>query len=181
MRNNLLQKLYNRDSTIFLEITLILFLLILFFMMDYFIYWQPTLDQFLREHSTLQQKQLALHQKQSQLIQEKKTESTLQQWRNRDTDFYTTMSSVSTVNQQVSLLTNLIQNAHFTILQLTKINNVKHSITDCTSTITATGQFIDLFSLITTLNHFAIPFTLSELSINQHQFKMTFILRDCRA
>lgn len=181
MRNSALLKFYNRDSTIFIEIILIVFLFILFFMMDYFIFWQPTLNQFLHENHTLQHKQSTLLKKQTQLIQEKKTQSTLQQWQNNDADFYNTVLSASTVNQQLSLLTKLIQNAHFTILQMTKINMIKHSRTNCTLTLTATGQFIDLFSLITTLNHFSIPFTLSELSINHHQFKMTFILRGCHA
>lgn len=181
MRNSALLKLYNRDSTIFVEIILILFLFILFFTIDYFIFWQPTLDQLLHENHTLQQKQSTLLKKQTQLIQEKKTLLTLQQWRNNDADFYTTVSSVSTVNQQLSLLTKLIQNAHFTILQMTKTSMMKHSQTDCILTLTATGQFIDLFLLITTLNHFSIPFTLSKLSINHHQFKMTFILRGCHA
>lgn len=179
MRNSVLFKFYNRDSTMLVEITLILFLFILFFTMDYFIFWQPTLNQLFDENHALHQKQAELLNKQSQLIQEKKTLSTLQQWKNSNTDFYTTVSSVSDVNQQLSLLTKLIQNAHFTILQITKINQIKQSKTDCALTISATGQFIDLFSLITTLNHFAIPFTLSELSINHHQFKMNFIFRDC--
>lgn len=181
MRNNLLLKHYNRNRTIFIELTLILFLFILFFILDYFVCWQPTLNLFLRENHALQQKQSALLKKQSQLIQEKKTLSELQQWQHNNTDFYTLVSSVSTVNQQLSLLTKLIQSAHFNIVQMTKINAIKNSTTNCALTLTATGQFINLFSLITTLNHFAIPFTLSELSINHHQFKMTFVLRGCHA
>lgn len=181
MRNGVLLKFYNRDSAMLIEITLILFLFILFFAMDYFIFWQPTLNQLFCENHALHQKQTELLNKQSQLIQEKKTLSTLQQWQNSNTDFYTTVSSVSDVNQQLSLLTRLIQNAHFTISQLTKINRIKQSKTDCALTISATGQFIDLFSLITTLNHFAIPFTLSTLSITHHQFKMGFVLRGCYA
>lgn len=181
MRYNALLKFYNRDSTIFVEIILILFLCMLFFTIDCFVFWQPTLNQFLHEDHILQQKQSALFKKQIQLIQEKKTLSTLQQWKNNNAGFYNTVSSVSNVNQQLSLLTKLIQNAHFTILQMTKMSMMKHSRTDCTLIFTATGQFIDLFSLITTLNHFSIPFALSKLSINHHQFKMTFILRGCHA
>ncbi|GEM_PF-4168134 len=181
MRNSLLQKIYNRNSMLLIELTLILFLFTAFLMMDYFVCWQPTLNQFLRENHALLQKQTEFLKKQSQLIQEKKTLSALQQWKNTNTDFYAVVSSVSNVNQQLSLLTKLIQNAHFTILQMTKINMVKHSQTNCTLTLTTTGQFINLFSLITTLNHFAIPFTLSELSIDHHQFKMAYVLRGCHA
>lgn len=177
MTNNTSQQI---NGVIFVELTLALFLFFSFAMINYFIGWQPTLNQLLRDTHTLQQKHAALLEKQSQLIQEKKTLSTLQQWQNSNADFYTTVSLASNVNQQLSLLTKLIQNAHFTILQMTKINMIKHSRADCTLTFTATGQFIDLFSLITTLNHFAIPFTLSELLIN-HQFKMTFVLRGCHA
>ena len=181
MLNSLTQKLYNRHGTIFVELTLLLFLFILFILFDYFICFQPTLNQFLQEKHTLQQKYNALLKKQAQLIQEKKTLSLLQQWHNSNTDFYSTVSATSTINQQLSLLTKLIQGAHFAILQMTKISPMKHSQTDCELTLTTTGQFIDLFSLITTLNHFAMPFTLSELSIDHHQFKMTFVLRGCHA
>ncbi len=179
--SSITQKLYNRNSIIFVELTLILFLFLLFTLFDYFICWQPTLNQFLHENHILQQKHTALLQKQKALIQEKNTLNELLQWRKSNAVFYATVSAVSNIDQQLSLLTGLIQNAHFTILKMDKPHISKHSQTDYTLSFTMTGQFIDLFSLITTLNHFAIPFTLSELSINHHLFKMTFVLRGYHA
>lgn len=181
MRNSLLQKINHHNNTILIELVSILFIGILFFLLDYFVCWQPTLNEFLQENHAVEQKQAALLKKQTQLFHEKKTLSELQTWKNNNPLFYADVSAISNVNQQLSLLTKLIQNAHFDILQMTKIKVLNNSKSNCTLTLTATGQFINLFSLITTLNHFTIPFTLSELSIHHHQFKMTFVLRGCHA
>ena len=155
-------------------------LFILFFAaLDYLVMWQPQLNHLLQLKQTLQQLKEHVIKKQNQLKIEENTKTLLKQWENKNPDFYQRVTGIKTPNQQFSLLTDLIQNAHFQILTITKNDTFKNATKDCQLSIKTNGQFSDLLSLIDTLTHFVIPFQLTQLSISTHQYNMMFVVRDC--
>ena len=161
------------------ELLSISLFIVFFATLDYWVIWQPQLNHLLQLNQTDKQLHSNVIKKQAQLAREKNTNAMLKQWQNKNPDFYRQVAAIRTPNQQISLLTSLIQNAHFQILQITKINALKNSTKDCRLSIKSNGQFFDLLSLIDTLTHFVIPFQMTQLSINQHQYNMMFVVRDC--
>lgn len=176
-----LQKVTLSDNFFLLDISLVFFLSCCFLFFNYLYFCHNAIDNCFHAKKVYQLQQLTLIANQLAHRTEKNNLKQLDTWKKKHPNFYGLVTPLSNVNQQLSFLTQLIEQSHLTINELSKINKLPHSQYDYSVKLTANGEFINLFSLITTLNHFAIPFTLSQLSLKQHQFNLVFILRSLHA
>lgn len=165
-----------KTKPILLELAIIMALSFFILATDYFVFEKNTIFRAIQTHQQYHTTIQALHDKKNRVSAEKNNLSQLHQWKKDHLVFYKTISSTTTINQQLSSLTNLIQQAHFIIQQVSPTQALKNNRSDYTVTITATGNFIHFFSFMNTLTDFPIPFTLSTLLIDHHKFKMVFIL-----
>lgn len=170
-----------KTKLFFIEFASLLLLMLFILTMYYFVFEKNNVLQDINTREKYHYTISLLHEKQNRLTEEQKNVSLLHDWEKNHSFFYQTISSATNINQQLSLLTQLIQQAHFTIQQISHTQALKNHPADCSVTVTATGNFINLFSLINTLIGYPFPFTLLNLLIDHQQFKMLFILRGCNA
>lgn len=167
---NFLQKYVNHK--IIFEIVSAVFMVFLFGMICFKSFLQEPWQDFLSTHHQYLLEKNKLAQKKLSVLSEKNIALSLKNWRTKHPNFYHAIKNMSATHDISEILTKIIQQSQFII------THVSSHHADNTVNVKATGNFLDLLTLLSELNQNPLPLTLTQLSIDHvNQFDFQFLTR----
>lgn len=120
--------------------------------------------------------QQKLMQKKSAAQTEKNITYALKNWQKKHPNFYHAIKNISATQDRSEILTKIIQQSQCIITHVSS-HRIDHEIS-----VQATTNFYGLLTLLSLLNKNALPFTLTQLSIDHvNQFNLQFSERETYA
>lgn len=149
--------------------------LLLFFIvlaLGYFLFLQSTIT----EWRTNQKQYVVIHnaylKRHALKIKNANIVLQLKSWQHKHPRFYTAMRAIHASSDATQLLTQLIQNAQFSITGVTTDHKTQ------AITIESIGKFSNLFLLFLALNHRSLPMIVAKINIvSPNKFSFKFISR----
>lgn len=146
----------------------------------YFLILQSAIEKYRSIQKNTLTATLALQQKKLLVTANVQTTHLLAQWQHNHPRFYTAIKTTQTVDQLLQLLTQCAQQSQFSIVQAAPLTQPKGAQPPRSTQIqlTMSGNYADLFYFMNQLNNSALPFTLSQLKIQQpNQFELIVVAR----
>jgi len=150
------------NTSLTLKIIYLLMISLLFMGSLYFLFFKKTIGQYNAAQHTDVQLQTTLTQRKNLLSQERKTANLLLRWQKKHPDLFQALSSFPAVETQLQFITQLFQKNNFYIIKLSRAHKKETVVI-----LQTKGHFQNLLALINSLNQFALPITLKQLSITQ--------------
>jgi hypothetical protein len=163
---------YYSKNGVLLESLLTLMLFFIILVLCYFLFLQSTITVWRANQKQVAAIHNAYQKKRALKVDNANIVVQLKSWQHKHPQFYNAILAMHTSHNAMQLLTELIQNAQFSITHIVSDHKTK------STTIESTGKFSNLFLLFSELNHDPLPMIVSQLTItNPNKFTFKFILR----
>ena len=160
------------------EIMSVVIMLIISSVVGYWFYLQSPIKQFLLLRTTVKNNAIQLVQKQNQAVHEKSVNASLTRWKIKHPHFYQMIQSAQTLNQLLQPLSVVIKQSNLVVTDMKLAPNRQKKSRNHIVELKISGEFQNLFALISAINDFQYPVVINKITINQdHLYELELLIR----